>query len=230
MEIMKDYFEKVIVALDHEKPEDAYELIDEVGDLIQWFKIGPVLFSRSHEEVIQFLHRRQKKIFLDLKVHDIPVIAANTVKQYADMGVQFATIHCLGGRAMLEAAGLHCRGSQLKLLGVTLLTSQTAKEIGSLESDDEIVMRLVRLAVETRLTGVLCSAHEVSAVKKGTLPGFLTVTAGIRILGEEVFQDDQQRVSTALEAIEAGADYLIVGRPITSAREPGEAVRRLFNK
>jgi orotidine-5'-phosphate decarboxylase len=227
---MKANLDKVIVALDYEFPEQAYRLVDEVGEAIQWFKIGPVLFTRSGDEVIQFLHRRSKKIFLDLKLHDTPVVVANTVKQFADMGVQLATIHCLGGRAMLEAAGTHCRGSQLKLLGVTLLTSQTAKDVGSTETDNDLVVRLVKLAVETRLAGVICSPHEVGAVRENTLPGFLTVTPGIRLPGEEVFMDDQQRFASPKQALEAGADYLVIGRPITSAREPREVVRRLFNQ
>src|ERR1700722_7275876 len=93
---------KVIVALDYEYPEQAFRLVEEIGEVIQWFKIGPMLFTGSGDEIIQFLHRRNKKIFLDLKLHDTPLVVSNTIKQIADMGVQLTTVHCLGGRPMLE--------------------------------------------------------------------------------------------------------------------------------
>ncbi len=225
---MNHDLKKVIVALDYEYPEQAFRLVEEVGEVIEWFKIGPMLFTRSGEEVINFLHRRSKKIFLDLKLHDTPTVVANTVKQIADLGVSLTTVHCLGGRAMLDAAGTHCRGSQLKLLGVTLLTSQKASDLGSQRTESEIVIDLVKLAVETRLTGIICSPHELTDVKKHVLPGFVLVTPGIRLPEEEVFMDDQQRFASPKQALEWGADYLVVGRPITQAREPREVIGRLF--
>jgi len=225
--------DKVIVALDFEYPEQAYAMVDEIGDAIHWFKVGPQLFTRSGNEIIQFLHRRNKKIFLDLKLHDTPNVVSSTVKQIADMGVQLTTLHLLGGRTMLEAAGLHCRGTQLKLLGVTLLTSQRmsdTKEYGWAQTDTELVMNLLDLALETRLAGVICSPHEIEPIRTKALPGFLLVTPGIRLPGEEVFMDDQKRVASPKEALAWGADYLVIGRPITSAREPKEAISRLFDK
>jgi orotidine-5'-phosphate decarboxylase len=227
---MNAHLDKVIVALDFEYPEQAYRLVDEIGEVIQWFKIGPLLYTQSGTEVIDFLHRRSKKIFLDLKILDTPNVVADTVKQFAGMGVQMATVHCLGGKAMLEMAGHHCRGSQLKLLGVTLLTSQTARDVGSNDKDEDLVVKLVNLAVETRMAGVICSPLEISAVRRATMPGFMLVTPGIRLPGEEVFMDDQQpkRVATPKQAVEWGADFLVIGRPITLAREPREVVKRLF--
>lgn len=224
-------FEKVIVALDYEDPQKAYRLVDELGELIQWYKIGPILFTRSGLEVVQFLHKRGKKIFLDLKLHDTPQVVSATVRQFGELGVQFATVHCTGGKKMLEAASMGCRGSQLKLLGVTLLTSQgssDAKDWGGPLTESGLVLRLLDIALESRLAGILCSPHEIHDVRERILPGFLLVTPGIRLPKEEVFMDDQVRVASPSEALAWGADYLIVGRPITQAREPRDVVERLF--
>ena len=216
-----------MVALDYEYPEQAYRLVDELGDEISWYKVGPVLFTRSGLGIIEFLHRKNKKIFLDLKLLDTPNVVARTVKQFAELGVDFATIHCLGGRKMLEAAGTHCRGTQLKLLGVTLLTTQQnadSREYGWAESETDLVLKLLTLALETRLAGIICSPHELQDVRKRVLPGFSLVTAGIRLPGEDVFMDDQKRVASPREALDWGADYLVIGRPITLAREPREVL------
>jgi orotidine-5'-phosphate decarboxylase len=228
-----DLYKKVIVALDYQQPEKAFRLVEEIGDLIDWFKIGSVLFTQSGNEILSFLHKKSKKIFLDLKLHDTPNVVANTVAQFADLGVEFATIHCLGGRQMLHSASLSCRNSQLKLLGVTLLTSQESSESKSLgwtegESETGIVLRLLDLALEARLAGIICSPHEIPRVRERALPGLLTITPGIRLPGEEVFQDDQKRVASPNEALTSGADYIVVGRPITLAREPRTVVERLF--
>lgn len=227
----KEKLKKVVVALDQDYPEQAYRLVEEIGDYIDWFKVGPGLFTRSGHEVISFLHRSRKKIFLDMKLMDTPTVVASTVRQFADLGVHLTTLHCLGGRAMLEAAGLHCRGSQLQLLGITLLTSQTstdAKDFPWKQKDQELVMQMMNLAVETRLSGILCSPHEVSLVRERVMRSFQLFTPGIRLPGEEVFQDDQKRFASPSEALAWGADYLIIGRPITQAREPLEALERLF--
>jgi orotidine-5'-phosphate decarboxylase len=208
-------------------------LVDEIGDRIDWFKVGPQLFTRSGNDVIQFLHRRGKKVFLDLKLYDTPTVVSETVKQFGDMGVHFATVHCIGGKPMLEAASSACRGSRLKILGVTLLTSQEASDariLGWGQNEGMVVVRLLEIALESRLAGILCSPHEIQKVRPKALPGFLLITPGIRLSGEEVFRDDQKRVATPKEALNWGADYLIIGRPITQAREPREVVDRLFKK
>lgn len=222
---------KVIVALDHSYPEEAFRLVEEIGDQIEWFKIGPSLFTRSGHEVISFLHRKRKKVFLDMKLLDTPNVVASTIKQFAELGVELTTIHCLGGREMLEAAQHSCRGSQLKILGITLLTSQKSADtaqFGWPKKDSELVIALLNLALETRLAGILCSPHEVAEVRAKVVPGFLLVTPGIRIPNEEVFEDDQKRIASPTEALQWGADRLIIGRPITQAREPKEALEKLF--
>ena len=222
----------LIVSLDCKSPRKAFEIIDDVGEYCDWFKVGPVLFTQSRNTIIDFLHSRNKNIFLDLKLYDTPTVVHDTVRQFGDLGVSFVTVHTLGGRPMLEAAGLGLRGSQLRLVGVTLLTSQSVADpvFHSFQgSDNDMVSNLVGLALEHRLAGVLCSPHELKTVKAKVLPGFLVMAAGIRFPGEEVYQDDQIRVASPKEALAWGADYLIVGRPITLAREPKSVAARLLS-
>lgn len=214
---------KVIIALDYQNPEDAFRLVDELGHHVEWYKLGPTLFTQHGMEVLRFLHRRGKKIFVDLKLHDTPSVVGQTLRQFVDLGVQFATVHCLGGRAMLEAAAASCRGSELKILGVTLLTSHRSgdpKELGWDESTADIVNRLVDLAVQTRLSGILCSPNELKAVRAQVPPGFILVTPGIRLPDQEIYQDDQYRIATPKEAIEWGSDFLVLGRPFMQTRAP----------
>lgn len=215
--------DKVIVALDYEDPERAFRLVDELGDQIAWYKVGPVLFTRSGLEIVDFLQRRGKRIFLDLKLHDTPHVVAATVKQLGDLGAEYATVHCSGGMKMLEAAGRGCRGSRLKLFGVTVLTSQPTGR-----DEQAHMVQLVKDAVAARLAGVLCSAYEIEMLRAVAMPGFRLIAAGIRLPGEEVFQDDQARVSSPVDALNLGADQIIVGRPITLAREPREVLSRLL--
>lgn len=220
----------VIVALDYENPEDAFRLVDELGHHIEWYKLGPTLFTQHGMEVLRFLHRKGKKVFVDLKLLDTPSVVHETLKQFVNLGVQFATVHCLGGRSMLEAAAASCRGSQLKLLGVTLLTSHRSSdslELGWQDSTHEIVNRLVELAVHTRLSGILCSPHELKAVKALVPPGFVLVTPGIRLPAQEIYQDDQFRIATPKEAVEWGSDFLVLGRPFMQTRSPMTVVDAL---
>lgn len=221
---------KIVVALDQEDPKLAMRLVEELSDQIECFKLGPVLFTRSGPSLVDFLHRSKKKIFLDLKLYDTPRVVSDTVKQYGDLGVHYATVHTLGGKTMLEAASSSCRGYPLNLLGVTLMTSQNAPESRGISQDSELstVLRLADLAMECRLSGVLCSPHELSSLRARVMPTFSLVSAGIRITGEEVFHDDQKRTSTAREAVDAGADLLIVGRPLTQPPEPLNALRKLL--
>lgn len=225
-------YEKVIVALDYSNVEDAKKLVQTLGDRISWYKVGPVLFTRSGREIISFLHDKGKRIFLDLKLHDIPNVVGATVREIAEMGVDYVTVHCLGGRKMLEAASQACRGLPMKLLGVTLLTSHEPEELaqfGMKGTADELVLRLLTAAAESRLGGIVCSPHEIQKVRPRVMPGFLLVTPGIRLPDKEVYQDDQRRVATPREALAWGADAIVMGRPITAAREPREVVEHLFD-
>lgn len=224
-------YDQVIVALDSENPDHAYSLVESLGDKIEWYKIGNVLHTHSGSEFISYLHKKRKKIFLDLKLHDTPKVVSNTVQQFAELGVQFATVHTLGGRRMLEAAASGCRGSQLKLLGVTLLTTLEPKELNGLGWNPEEEARLsglVDLAVQCRLAGVLSSPQALSKIGPRTVPGFLKVVAGIRDQGLPVYGDDQVSFATAAQAFEWGADYIIVGRPIAQSPNPLQALATLL--
>lgn len=228
---MPETLEKVVVALDYENAQAAYHLVDQLGDRIERYKIGPQLFTCAGLEAIRFLHDRKKKVFIDLKLYDTPNVVAKTIERFASMGVEFATVHCLGGKTMLESAGSACRGSRMKLLGVTLLTSQGAPDSynwGWPESESGMVQRLAGLGMECRLAGVLCSPHELQDLRKRSVPNFLLVAPGIRLADQDVFRDDQRRVATPNEALEWGADLLIIGRPIIEAREPKRVLDRLF--
>jgi len=223
--------EKLIVALDYDQPEKAYRLVDEVGDLVDWYKLGPMSFAQEGVELIRYLHKKRKKIFLDLKILDIPNVVYNTVKSYGDLGVDCATVHCIGGRKMLESAGRGCRGTSLRLFGITLITSMPEMEadtFGHSESNQVTVDRLTQMAVETRLSGILCSPNELKSARQKTVPGFQFAVAGIRPAGHEIAEEDQARVATPLQALEWGADFLIVGRPILNAREPRAAIQALL--
>ncbi len=223
---------KVIVALDYAEPDKAFALVDELGDLIEWYKVGPLLFTQSGYEIIEFLHSRRKSIFLDLKLYDTPRVVRDTVSQFGELGIRMASVHCMGGHGMLEAAAQGCRGSQLKLLGITFLTTQSIDDAAALgwpATESEVVARLLDLALEHRLSGVLCSPRELADVRPKLLPGTLLVSAGIRPERREVYQEDQKRVATPREALDMGADYLVVGRPILQAREARIAVETLFN-
>lgn len=223
--------DKVIIALDYDSAESAYRLVETLDTQIHWYKIGPMLFTRSGIEVVRFLQKKNKKVFIDLKLHDTPQVVAETVRQFADMGAQYATVHCLGGRAMLEAASRSCRSSALKLVGLSLLTSREPKDaelLGCTLPEKEIISRLVDLALESRLAGIMCSPQEISDVRPRTLPGFKLFTPGIRPNHALCMNDDQRCVATPKQAIEWGSDFLIIGRPITQAREPLKALEELF--
>jgi len=223
--------DNVIVALDYENRDEAFQLVETLGTQISTYKIGPVLFTRSGPEVIRHLHNQKKQIFVDLKLHDTPQVVFETIRQLAEMGVNFATVHCLGGKKMLEAASQGCRNSKLKLLGITLLTSFDPKEAAYWDwetTSEKSVSRLALLAQETRLSGIVCSVSEAKTIRPLVYPGFLLVTPGIRPQLKEVFQEDQKRIASPEEALASGADYLIIGRPITQSRNPKLATENLF--
>lgn len=213
--------QKLIIALDYETPEDAYRLVDDLGDEILWYKLGPILFTQHGPEVIRFLHRRSRKIFVDLKLHDTPSIVAYTVRQLAEMGVKLTTVHCMGGRLMLEAAARATRGSDLKLLGLTLLTTNE-------DPDPQLHRKLLDLAIETRLGGILCSPQDVEDIKNRAWPGFMIVTPGIRLPDQEIFQEDQLRIASPAQALQWGSDFLVMGRPFIQTRDAKGVLERIY--
>lgn len=222
---------EVIVALDVPTARQALAVVDRLPGL-RWAKVGATLFAAAGPEMVRELKARGIRVFLDLKWHDIPHQVAGAVEVAAGLGVDLATVHALGGRAMLEAAAgaAHAGGGTLRVVAVSVLTSHDAGDWGDLtgrpapELSDEVV-RLTRLALEAGCDGVVASAHEVAAVAPLLGPDRWTVVPGIRPTGSA--PGDQRRTATAAEAVRVGATHLVVGRPITSAVDPAAVYEQL---
>ena len=220
---MKD---RIIVALDTDSAEAALSIVRALSGEVGMFKVGMELFPRGGPELIREIRSTDAKVFLDLKFHDIPNTVAGAVRSAAALGVTFATLHATGGRAMLRAAAEAAGGTGLTLLAVTVLTSlddDDLAEVGFRSSAGESVLRLAELAAGERVGGIVCSAREVEAVRGRLGPGPVLVTPGVRLPEDET--GDQKRVVTPYEAVRRGADYLVVGRPITRATDPVAAAR-----
>lgn len=225
--------DRIIVALDQPSATEALALTDTLRPELSWFKVGLELFTATGRTVIDELRKREARIFLDLKLHDIPRTVARTIGRIERLGVSLTTLHAAGGRAMMEAAteALEQRTGGLKLLAVTVLTSLDAaalRAVGIHTDPEELVPRLAALAEDCGMDGVVCSPLEVERLRAETRKGFLIVTPGIRT--SEDAADDQARVAGPAEAVRLGSDYLVVGRPITQAPDPLEAARRIAAK
>lgn len=221
---------EIILPLDHASADQALALVDRLGDEATFYKVGLELYTHAGPEVVRELRRRGKRVFLDLKLHDIPNTVAGAVRAAAALDVQLLTLHAAGGVSMMEAARDAAAG-RVKLLGVTILTSLTASEVEGvwgreITSIRDEVGRLAALVHETGLDGVVASALEAGWIRRSLEPPFLIVTPGIRPEGAEV--GDQKRVATPADAVAAGADYLVVGRPVTQAEDPAAALRALL--
>ncbi len=219
-----------IVALDLPTADDALSLVDRLGEAVGWYKVGAPLYTRSGPAVVQALHERGKHVFLDLKYHDIPNTVAQAVEAAAELGVAMLTLHASGGASMLRAARDAAGNDGPRLLGVTLLTSLTASDIEQvwnkeLRSMREEVSRLAALAADSGLDGVVASALEAEALKRRHGADFLVVTPGIRPAGS--ITGDQVRTATPAEAVRAGSDFLVVGRPVIQADDPVAAVAEI---
>lgn len=226
---------KIIVALDFTEPAAALAFVDELSTYQCKLKVGKELFTRAGPELIERLVARGFDVFLDLKFHDIPATVAGAVKAAADLGVWMVNVHCLGGARMLQAASdaLVQVGSRTLLTGVTVLTSMSRRdldEVGIHQSPQEMVKMLASLASENGLDGIVCSGQEVPIIKQTIRADFLCVTPGIRPLLDPPKADDQRRVMTPAEALRAGSDYLVVGRPITCAADPLTALLAIKNE
>ena len=217
----------IIVALDVPDAGSAYELVDRLGDAADFYKVGLELYTRAGPEVVRELRSRKKRVFLDLKLHDIPNTVAKAVEAAAALDVQLLTLHATGGEAMMRAAQ-QAAGGEIDLLGVTLLTSLGASEVEAiwgreLNSVREEVARLAALAGESGLSGVVSSAHEARDLRRLLGPEAHVVTPGIRLAGGDTH--DQTRVATPESAVRDGASHLVVGRTITLADDPVAAAR-----
>lgn len=220
-----DAKERLIFALDVPEPEAAHELIETLSGHVGLFKVGLELFVRCGTEIVERIQAGGGGVFLDLKLHDIPATVERAMARIADLGVRFATVHCGESVAMLAAA---VRGSAGKVgvLGVTVLTSVSAEDLRLVGIGDggggvvtDLVMRRAAMAKAAGCRGVICSGLEAATLKAELGQEFLAITPGIRP-SDGVPAGDQQRVATPGAAITAGADYLVVGRPIRDARDP----------
>lgn len=221
---MKD---RIIVALDTDSPDKALDVVSSLRGEVGLFKVGMELFPRGGPDIVRRIREAGSDVFLDLKFHDIPNTVAGAVRSAAALGVRFATVHASGGKAMLAAAARAAEGTGTTLLAVTVLTSLDSgdlAEIGFSGTAADSVLRLAGLASGAGIGGIVCSAQEVPAVRERVGASVVLVTPGVRLPEEAA--EDQKRVVTPEEAVRRGADYLVVGRPITKAQDPVAAARR----
>jgi orotidine-5'-phosphate decarboxylase len=223
---------QVIIPLDVPTLDEAMGIVDSLGEATDFYKVGLELFTREGPSVVHALAGRNKRIFLDLKLHDIPNTVARAVGRARDLEIDLLTLHATGGRRMMEAAA-EAAGDDLTLLGVTVLTSMAESDLEdswgrAVDSIEEEVLRLARLAKESGVGGVVASVREAAPIKEAVGSDLVVVTPGIRLAGDDTH--DQARVSTPAEAVAAGADYLVIGRSITGAPDPAEALRRVYEE
>jgi orotidine-5'-phosphate decarboxylase len=232
---------KLIVALDVETFDEARKLVDELGDSVEIFKVGSQMFTAHGPFITRYLQAQGKKVFLDLKFHDIPNTVASAVKSAVSLSVSpnkatgFAplfmlTVHTSGGKEMLEAASKaateHAKALGVErplIVGVTVLTS-TAKDSGT----QNLVLERARLAKESGLDGVVASVEEAASIRKALGKDFLIVTPGIRPADASL--NDQKRVATPKVAIQEGSNFLVVGRPIIQAASPRSAALKMLEE
>ena len=222
----------VIVALDFDRPEACIAFARQLNPELCQIKVGKELFTASGCSLVESLINMGFRLFLDLKYHDIPNTVAKACKVAAQMGVWMVDVHALGGRRMMEAAKEaidSCTHKPL-LIGVTILTSMDAQDlndIGITQSPEQMVLRLAKLAQASALDGVVCSAQEAVLLRQHLGDDFILVTPGIRL--DTTSQDDQRRVMTPEMALAAGATYLVMGRPITGAKNPVALLNQINN-
>jgi orotidine-5'-phosphate decarboxylase len=210
---------KLIVALDVDSFDRAAALVRELRDVVEVFKVGSQLFTRTGPRIVELIREQGRQVFLDLKFHDIPNTVAKAVESATALEVALLTLHTVGGEEMLKAAA--AVPGRPRLLGVTVLTSVAGNVA------DEVVRR-ARLALACGLEGVVASPHEIRLIRQAVGERVLIVTPGIRPAGGD--KGDQKRVMTPAEAVAAGASYIVVGRPIVEATHPAEVARRIADE
>jgi orotidine-5'-phosphate decarboxylase len=221
---------RVIVALDYPDQTLAMQLVERLDPDLCRLKVGKEMFTRYGPPLVEKLRRRGFEIFLDLKFHDIPNTVAAACDAAADLGVWMMNLHASGGRRMMEAARerLAKRDRRPLLVAVTILTSLGADdiaEVGYMGQPQENVLRLAGLTRDAGLDGIVCSPREAMEIRQRIGEEFLLVTPGVR--PKSAGTDDQRRVMTPREAMAAGSSYLVVGRPITAAEDPVEALKAI---
>lgn len=224
---------KIIVALDFDTAEETLNLVRQLKPEACRLKVGKELFTTAGPALVEQLADSGFDVFLDLKFHDIPNTVAAACKAAARLGVWMVNVHAMGGRKMMLAAreALEELGERPKLIAVTVLTSMGKDdllEIGIDAEPQDAVLRLARLASSCGLDGVVCSAHEAALLKRELGQSFQLVTPGIRLANAA--KDDQNRIMTPTEALRMGADYLVIGRPITRAEDPLGVLNEINNE
>ncbi|MFK5913159.1 MAG: orotidine-5'-phosphate decarboxylase [Woeseiaceae bacterium] len=220
----------IIVALDFPNENEALALVDQLDPERCRLKVGKELFTRSGPEFVKKLVKQNFDVFLDLKFHDIPNTVARACQAGADLGVWMINVHAMGGRKMMEAAreALPKNESNPKLIAVTVLTSMGAEdlqEIGLNRTPAEQVKQLATLTNDCGLDGVVCSPQEITLLRENLDSNFELITPGIRPMWSVT--GDQKRIMTPAQAIDAGGNYLVIGRPITQAENPMEALEKI---
>ena len=220
--------DRLIVALDFPAKAKALALVSALAGAASTYKIGLQLYTAEGPEIIRAVAATGAKIFLDLKLHDIPSTVAKAVAAAGELGVQMLTVHLSGGHAMLSAA-VEARSPNLSLLGVTVLTSatlETLSETGVNSGIEEQVLRLADLGQKSGIDGLITSPHEVRILRERLGDQMKLITPGVRPIWAAA--NDQKRFTTPNEALKSGADYLVIGRPITADPDPRAAVERLL--
>ncbi|HUP62023.1 MAG TPA: orotidine-5'-phosphate decarboxylase [Thermoanaerobaculia bacterium] len=219
--------DRLVVALDVSKRDDVLRLVDQLRGVAGMFKLGLQAFISNGPPIVREVVAGGERVFLDLKIHDIPNTAQHAVAEAASLGASIATVHAAGGEAMLRA----CVHDSLLVLAVTVLTSLDREElerIGLTGSPVDNAVRLARLARGAGLRGVVASPQEIETIRAACGTDFVILTPGIRPAGADA--SDQRRTMTPREAVAAGADYIVVGRPITSAADPRSAALRIVDE
>ncbi|OVE74878.1 orotidine 5'-phosphate decarboxylase [bacterium E08(2017)] len=221
---------EIIAALDVPTADDIPPIVDSIGDSVSYYKVGLEIFTAEGPACLDYLKSKNKQIFLDLKLHDIPRTVANAVTSAAQHNVSLLTVHACGGRAMLEAAAEAAResGTDMKLIAVTTLTSLDENDftdLGITRTLSQQANALGELAISSGIDGLVTSVHEVETLRATFGPDALLVTPGIRPAGGDVA--DQKRVATPAIAVERGSSYLVIGRPILQADDPAAAAKAI---
>lgn len=224
--------DRVIVALDVPSAAEALELVERLDGIIRWFKVGLEIYLSEGNSVVEVIRDKGCSVFLDLKLHDIPNTVAGAVRSASRAGAQMLTLHAGGGPAMMAAAveAAAAMSAAPELLAVTVLTSMDQaqlKAVGVSAPPGEQVLRLARTGWDSGIRGFVSSAEEVAAMRQ-TFPEATLVIPGIRPAG--AVAGDQKRVATPAAAIAAGADYLVIGRPITQAADPAAAAAAILDE
>jgi orotidine-5'-phosphate decarboxylase len=234
---MKSGKEYIIFALDVESIKDAAYFIETLSNHVAMFKVGLELFVRSGPDILKMIRKQSKAgIFLDLKLHDIPATVERTMKVISDLRVNLTTVHCGESERMLKAAVSGSSG-RVGVLGVTVLTNVSENDILTsgfrseyVQDMQNLVMKRAGMAKDAGCIGVVCSGLEVAEIKKRFGTQFLAITPGIRPSWEYNQKDDQKRIMTPSMAVQNGADFLVIGRPVRDAHNPVEAVKKIADE